>query len=175
MAELSLFLKENCQELPDLLTVYIGEQLSAQIIAGYNPGHLDTGALTTYTTEVMRSLRRLHGVATAPGGTSYFVSKNDDDRLMLQVVGKSTLYLALITRAREPLRTYMPTFKTLLEACRRHFEEDAPLSTSAGTATPRADISPPRNPTPSPFGTLSDAVSDSSAVRNPPKPGPSLE
>lgn len=136
MASLSLFLKEHSATLPDLKTVYIGEVSRGEIIAGYNPGHLDTDALTTHTTEVFRAMRRLHSSVIQASESSYFISTNRNDRIIVQKISATNLYLAMITGARESLQTYLPTFKTLLDESRTRLSDEPVVDIGPDTATP---------------------------------------
>ena len=109
-------------ELPDLLTVYVGEQLGGKVVAGYNPAHLDTGHLAAHTTSVWRGLRRLHSVGTRDSNPKQFMSANEKQRLLVQAIEGTSLYLAFFTGAEHASTTYQPTFKRVLELCRQHFQ-----------------------------------------------------
>lgn len=121
---LSLRLKECCVDLPDLLTVYVGEQVGGAIVAGYNPAHLDTAHLAAHTTAVWRGLRRLHSVGTRDRNAKQFMSVNEHQRLLVQAIEDTSLYLAFLTEANHPAATYQPTFKRVLELCRQHFQAE---------------------------------------------------
>jgi len=136
MASLSLFLKEHSTNLPDLKTIYIGEISRGEIIAGYNPGHLDTDALTTHTTEVLRAMRRLHSSVITATESSYFISTNRNDRIIVQKISTTNLYLAMITGAGESLQTYLPTFKKLLDESRKHLSDEPVVDIGPDAATP---------------------------------------
>ena len=111
-------LKEHGKKLKGLLSAYIGDRNRGTIIAHFNPAHLNKEALALHSSEMLRSLTRLHGItANGYAEPDYFVSNSLGERVMIQSIGNSSWYLAFVTSAKSDYRKNVGVFKQLLEAC----------------------------------------------------------